>query len=404
MMRRRPRLDERSALGGRALAVAAFGVLALCALALASCNWVDPFEGYYDPTVNFIAASGLDRTDLTTAGFESPASWTWAWRGEPDAQAGTGFDYMRLEDGGTVSAPEAQEGLPSGTPWYRLTLVNLVSDGDFEGGYAIDPAVWRMTNASSFFIEDTSAIHGYSATISAGPSEYVHFALNSLKDSAGASPHDYRLSANSAHSNNDCRYQIGSFLGNPAQSDGLPAFQDGGITLLISDILNSEGKALIIGRDSPSTITIDDLRANRTDMTSRLRLRLRSQDTSPKLTNGYYEFSLWIRKPALMEFARAPNANAPSPEDDYAAESVSLYMTNQTNGQGSDQQEWAVPDDAAWHRLVLRQDMNFTGLNIDSAEALIELAIAPFSDANPEPGAIDIAQPELRFYLNGYGQ
>jgi hypothetical protein len=384
--------------------------LALCTLALTTCNWVDPFDGYYDSTVNFIEASGLSETtiDRTTAGYQNPAAWTWAWRGADDADDATGFDYMTLVDTGTIGAAEASGGLLEGSPIYRLTLVNLVSDGDFEAddaaptGYNIDPAVWH-TDADSVLIEDVGSINGYSAKIATEPNEYVHFALSTFKDSSGASAHDYRLIANSANDNDACYYQVGTFGVPVSESTGLPSLNAGAFNLILQGIRGIDNRALIVGSGSLGEITVDDLRAHRNDISARLRLLLRRGDTNPRLANGYYEFTIWARKPAGLFFANQSGAQAPDADDAYAAEFVSLYMTNLTGKQGSDQEIYSIPDDTAWHRFVLRQEANFDGLEIKSAEALVELAIAPFSDANPEPGSVEIAQPELHFYLNGYG-
>jgi hypothetical protein len=44
---------------------------------------------------------------------------------------------------------------------------------------------------------------------------------------------------------------------------------------------------------------------------------------------------------------------------------------------------------------------NFT-LDSAATTAEVELGIMPFDFNRPEPGVVEIAAPELHFYLNGY--
>ncbi len=155
---------------------------------------------------------------------------------------------------------------------------------------------------------------------------------------------------------------------------------------------------ILLGYKYSFNMTVDDLRFVRSDITPCLRLRLRSPDTTPVLVNGYYELTLWIRKPADLAFVTEDAAANP-----YAAGTVTLKMTDLLGGKGGTYQTYPVGSD--WKQAVLRQNAggNFDRINgASQSAAAVELAIYPCDSASPQPGTVEIAQPELHIYVNNY--
>ncbi|HRY56024.1 MAG TPA: hypothetical protein P5142_15470 [Spirochaetia bacterium] len=377
-----------------AMASASLLAAALLASALASsCSYSDQFADYRDEGINFIAARDFSpaNIDLTDIGFETPALWTWAWRGSVDST----YDYMTFTDQGTVGA-SAVSGLASTAEYYRLELDDLVTNGNFEA-FADEAALlasgdWTESDAARMEIGPTS-IHDNSINLSFGSSaQWVAFDLSSLNGLVAGNDYPFTLIMNSA-SVLSVGYQVAAAFpgGTPNTLDRITAQLQSGDTEKIYFYSNNVGTAVL-----------DDLRAYRYDLVdvSNLRLRLRPSDTSPILADGFYEFTLWVRKPADARFSSETGALA-----NLASRYVTLRMSNLREGQGVAGGRFSVNGDGQWHQIVLRQDLNFEGI-AEGTETAIELAIFPFdaqsSDPGPEPGAVEIAQPELHFYLDGY--
>ena len=390
----------------RMLRVAAVLGASLCAAALlSSCDvikswFVDEFADYRDSGQNFIAAEGFDKQDLTTAGYLSNASWTWAWRGATDADdaATPHYDYMTLAQNGTVGA-SAVSGLSSSANVYRLELVNLITEGDFEGASTTG---WSANGSTLGIVVSPSAMHagtGHALNIDNLAGATVYYSFSSLLDRAAGvtADHSYMLAMNTANATSFA-YQVatsGSFLISDARGLDL----SGEFTLPVAKA-SMGNQRLYIGSSQHSAVVLDDVRAARTDITNCLRLRLRPTDTIPTLTRGYYEFTVWARKPPSGYTFATENAAA----DPYATSAVTLWMGSPSGSDGSCSAVSSIAS-SSWTQLRLRQAAggNFQALDPTSADAQMELQIYPF-DINrfPEPGAVELAQPELHFYLNGY--
>jgi hypothetical protein len=380
----RPRSDA-------GLLLASFAAAAC--LGLASCNIQDPLADYYDSTVNLISTGGLDQQNLTTAGYETNAVWTWAWRGATDADDVTGFDYMTLTDQGLVDASGEAAGISASSHVYRLELVNLVAGGDFQGS---DLTAWTKDSlADTVLVAVTSGtqIHGQSLKITTAANSWISYNLAALKDYSATNAHDYSLLANCKIVDSYSQFSETFVSGAGGQIPYGSAFRinQTGVLALSMD--------LFFGSGSINDITIDDFRCYRSDLVSAIRILLRPSDTNPSLINGYYEFSVWARKPSGLFFATEDNAIALA--DGYASSEVSLFMTNLSKGKGSAQAKFPVVGEN-WIRLVLRENLygNMEGIDPTSVVPAMELAIYPCDFQQPSPGVVEIAQPELHFYAN----
>jgi hypothetical protein len=397
--------------GGRAGALLC---ASLCAAALlSSCDvikswFVDEFADYRDSDTNFIAAEGLDKQDLTTAGYETPAVWTWAWRNDDHADDTSGYTYMTLVSNGTAGS--GYSGLASTAPVYRLTLRNLVADGDFENGV---PSAWGTIGSGATAAIDTSAtmIHasGQSCLVTTVSDGGVSFALSTLRDFDGSTNYGYTWTF---YNKNASYYYLQTTSGGTFLS-----YKDATVDLVNETALSSprillnagesSAQILLFGRSgTPGSFEADDVRVVRSDIKdhSCVRLLLRPSDTSPTLTRGYFDFTVWVRKPSGYYFPSDDAAAAPSANDyTYAASKVTLWMGSPSGSDGSCSVTASVAS-SGWTQISLRQNANgnFADLDPTSADPQVELQIYPFDMESPEPGAVEIAQPELHFYLDGY--
>jgi hypothetical protein len=394
----------------------------------------DPFALYRNPADNFIAASDLDRQDLTSTGFEGTAVWTWAWRGASDARDDSnpaGYPYMKLEPAGTVTAGSL-EGVDHDVPAYRLGLVNLITGGDFEGANSSTAALaangwkWKEDPASTDYNDlkafeptvtigasgehaisgNTLMVHVFGLPLGKNPVAF-RYALASLAEAKGAMvSHTYSLRLLSGTGaefywqtapTGTINYDATTYVKTTAKAEYVfPDFTWN--PLAFAD--------LVFGKPTtPFDFWFDNLRIIRTDIASdyRLRLLLKPKDTAPDLVHGRgWKYTLWIRKPPGQLFPSEAGAAEP-----FAAQYVSLrIMQTVTSEQGagipaSDIVN-EVPSNGQWTRLELRitNDSSTLDFPTSSASAVLELSIFPFDYKSPTVGTVEIADPELHFSLN----
>jgi hypothetical protein len=407
------------------LAAAGISVAVLAAL-FSACNTKDPFEGYRSSTLNFIADSDLARFDDSTTGYQDSGTWTWSWRGATDADSLTGFDYMTLTPAGTVGATAAAVALPTGelkaeSPVFLLSQINLVNGGDFETGPV--SADWKLGGTATLNIDASSGhIHGNSSLyMDLGNNDSVRYPLNTstIADmSLSSSTHSYDLIfyisspefyyTSKITYNESINFDLLSLA--PIQNKLNENFYIKG-DFLSTDAMSDS--ALTFGYSAPSRLFIDDLRVLRSDIPdggNRLRLLLKETDTVPSLLDGYYEFSLWVRKPAGRTFVTESDAKVP-----YASSFITLAMlparvsSSISSGGGGAEAEFDLrgpPYDAGsgWTRIALRMNNgDMFSLDYTLTNPLIELRISPFDSQHPDVGEVEITQPELRYFLDAQG-
>ncbi len=397
----------------------------VAAAGFSSCS-SDVFASYRNSGQDFILGKGLSpgNVDLGLANYENPGLWTWSWRGSSDAST---FNYMDLISQGTVgtTATSGPSTLSASSEVYLLRLNNLIANGDFETALTGD---W------------SADVGPPTASITAGPAGKIHGLDSLIMAMAANSSVRYRLQAladvptsTSAHG-----YKWAMFLGSAdfhySLQDWGTAFLPGNVIvanqqvqagaadfiilpgLLDSLSLYNTTSALTFGSNGPEGATIDDVRVLRKDITGyALRLLLRPTDTSPSLVIGQYEFSVWVKKSPLSAYITNTAGKNP-----YAAMKVTLSM-NEIAPMPSVQIQQAFDvtpgggtgNDASsgWTRLVLRMrsGINFiesvSGSFASRTVPVLELGISPTDSTSLldiDSGEILIAQPELRFYLNGY--
>ncbi|HUX38589.1 MAG TPA: hypothetical protein VMV44_11870 [Rectinemataceae bacterium] len=396
-------------LGHALLGVVALALLSGCQQLSDLLGITDPWAGYYDTNENYIAGRGLDQQDLSLANYLADGKWTWAWRGDSD---GATYLYMSLSS----SADSPPSSLPSTTPVYELALANLYPGaGDFESPG--NPTTnWTLVNsASSTPASGTSAIHGTQSIRIQTPiaGDYAYFDLGSIADhatSTGNHTYGWRFFLANGSSYAYQVAPVGSFDSSKTTLTNILATTD----VLLPDlpVPPASSPALYFGAGTFLDFTMDDVRIIRSDIASDFRLRLRllpSGETTKTLRSGYYEFSLWVKKPAHT-FVAEPTAVQP-----YAASAVTLSMhaliPNPSGPQhaypidGSVDPASGLSYDAAtgWVRLALRMSAgNIFTLDSSATSPVMELSVAPFNFEHPDAGSVEIADPELHYYKDGY--
>ncbi len=373
--------------------------LATAFLLAMACDLPDPFAGYRETEHNFIAGTPLapppepsSDADLNGSGF-----WDFAWRNPATAN----FPYMKLTQETSEAGP-----IPA-VAVFRLELVNLYDGGDFEsatvGGL---PSGWGNQGSANVQVVSSGLNgHGKSLTITKQneSADWAGFPVSALKDTNVQCTKAYVinffagvLSSTSGYSlQNQASYDQTKNMGPITAGDNINT-----LALWSTSGATSEDYILFGGPASMS-LTIDELRVLRGDLgqDSRLRLRLRRSDTKPPLSPGYYEFRLWIKKPSNAKWHDEARTTEPP-----AARTVGIRLS-QLDAQGKETAtpipitERAVTD--AWQEIVAR------GQNIDlfhdtTDAPVIELSIWPFAAGKLDAGAVLIAAPVLRYYLDGY--
>ncbi len=399
-------------------------VAVVVAMAAWGCDWPPTFgPEYYNTGTNYIAALPLAAPppasddgstvaqDPSAVALDSSARWDWSWRGKP--ATGNAYEYMSLTPMDATNAAATDDGytLASGAPVWRLELSNLFLNGDFETG--LDMSAFDKSINSTFGISAVTPIHGNSLDIDIGNEvdDYVYFHMDKLLD-------DIATTAVGG------TYQLRMLLGNPVIfnfRDALPTEIGASTTLTATP--DETGSLFITQRftgfdqnyvfvvvTENDKVTLDEVRAVRTDIEPYLRLLLDPADTSPTLVKGQYEFSVWMR---TSEADKAFN-DASRIDQPYAARNATLrlrqvaYSLDAATGLGSldptVSSTTTVAVDSTWRRFAVRLEKpnNMEDFDEGTPHPVLELAIAPTLEDPMDAGAVLIAAPELNFYIRGF--
>jgi hypothetical protein len=286
------------------------------------------------------------------------------------------------------------------------------------GDFSSEPGTewWNSEAPTTSNWTTASAISGHSLVNSIRISGSVQFSLSALQDASSVNEHSYTWIAHV--SSTGFLFQLATFKHNiiTANSISPTLFELSSPVRTWRDSLSSvqggQNLALALGGYPPSDIVIDDIQVYRSDINNSLRLRLKPKDTYPRLRNGTYEFTLWVKRPPNRRYYSDLNEGY-----EYTPKTITLRMeptgssgtyfpfpidgTPYTNAPGG---VTGIADaGAGWVKLVLRHERNGTFMiNEYSDIPELEISITPYDSARPSPGAIDIAQPELHFYYNNY--
>gem|GEM_PF-1041817 len=391
---------------------------------LSSCDWISSLfpasfgPEYRNSETNFIDARNLaappPAADLGSAvALDATGTWDWAWRGR--AGAGNTFEYMSMTSAGPVgtAAVSGAYTLAADEEAWRLELVNLAGDPYLEGNVGTTPSGWAVDGggASAAIQAETTTSHGRFMRLSSIQESWAGFDPN-VPGFILDAPQSYRTNAYSLSAFSPTatmRYTIGDYA--------IPDFTDPKSSSLAGQVhtpeifsaSDSNTRFMCALSSTNQTVDLDDLRIVRFDIkdSSRLRLLLRPVDASPTLVAGQYEFSLWIRRPdGALLYADAARTGASARTAPFAASKVMLAMRQ--IGFVDDriapilfQGTFDVGD--GWTRVALRMDGgNLDRFDESSAEPVLELSVYPFDPQEIGPGSALIADPRLRFFIDGY--
>lgn len=393
-------------------AALAASLAASIAATIASCDLPPTFgDEYYDATANFVAARAFAAPSATADSGGSTAlggsgAWDWAWRG----QTGNSYEYMTFTADGTAGTPvtDADSGfaLASDEPAWRLSLENLAGNPYFEGGSSDG---WESIGSAGTAIRvgASAARHGdYLELVSPAPDwagfdpSFAGFILD------GAAVGEFRMAFYAPQAGT--KYLVDSLIGvSFSDPKSVIEVDDNKRALEPFSIADADTRGMFAPSSGSQTLEVDDVRIVRHDLKelSSLRLYLAPADTSPSLVPGRYEFSIWVRRPPdALSYADA--GRAADPEAEFAATRVTLVMRqvgfiDEAYAPYYFAESFDVGDD--WTRLALRMGSgNLARFDEASGEPVLELAVYPFDPIDMDAGSIQIAAPNLRFFVDGY--
>lgn len=389
-------------------------VTILTALA-AGCDLPPTFgPEYYISTTNYIeslplAAPPPASDDGSTIALDTSARWDWAWRGKP--ATGNAYQYMNLTPEVATSGTtiDGDHTLADGAPVWRLELPNLFLNGDFEA-LLVESAYpqsnsTRVINAVTPIHQDTLVID-----IGSGDNDYVAFKMDELLADIATTTvggtYQLRMLLGAAV---DFKYRYAS-LTDIDTTDRLTATPDASRSLFIPQRFTDfdQGYAFVVA--DMNAVTLDEVRAVRTDLAPYLRLLLAPSDTYPTLVKGQYEFSVWLR---TSENDKTFNDPARTNEP-YAARNATLRLRQLSYSYNAEtdtasldptvSSTTSVAVDSTWRRYAVRlqKPNNMEVFNENTSHPVMELSIAPTLEDPMDAGAVLIAAPELNFFLTGF--
>lgn len=353
----------------------------------------DPFPPEYY-TANFISAYGFNAF-LPSAEVPDPfdpAAPVVTRRWDIDYRytgwdAPHRYDYLTFDDTGLTASDIGSTllpGLPADTPVYRLEIVNLVQDADFESDEGGD---WTFSDpAKTSVVRDDSAnrIGGdWSMRLSAESSSWIDFETRLRGGFALLEGNAYRY-----------RYRILPDLptriitGDNTQEVTNPG---AGIPFVrVTGQFSQNATGILSLRFAPAedsfgSVYFDDLRLTRQGGMS-LVLRLRPVETWPQMEQGVYSFSVWVHSDPTVNSAGEP----------YAIDTFVLTMRPVAPASFAVTSARYQPA-AGWQ--LLSSAMTGKAIQFDGAFApVIELTL----DFNESlPGRVLLAHPVLRFHPDG---
>lgn len=366
---------------------------------LTSCDlftYKRPFDdAYYDN--NFIAGIGFDKFvgDVATVpaigSDPTTGMWDFAYR-YLDWDA---YSYMTLHVTDTV-LPVADPGLtvasfgavPSGlspiAPVYRLSLVNLIADGDFETATG---GSWTGTGTAT---RDITASPNNPLFGSASMKLVTDIGENIIyTPSLIGSPPGFSGALYNAYFR--FRSSAGSFNVSIQDSNAIPVSSSADVkySVVLHPGLTSAPSFIfepILG-NVISALWLDNFRLARSG-NMEFRLLLSQAQTIPALIDGVYSFSVWVHSDPLS-FSDSSPFNMDTftvTMKETSSSSLSVNSATYNSGTGT-----------GWIKLtatLARQALQFSS----NTQPVLELSLQ-FNDSRP--GSILLASPELRFHPDG---
>ncbi len=353
-------------------------------------------DAYYDD--NFIANIGFDQfvgDETTVPSSAATGKWDFEYRYETGWETNGSYPYITLVDtGNTASTYGSGDGLSSSAEVYRLELVNLVSNGDFE----TSAGTWLGFNSSTA-IYSPAGINGKSVALdlqvgTPTSESYVTYAIDDSQLNLGLS---YDLNFKwKASSGSIAPVTTNSTLFSKINSTALSFFPADATSLIgqggSNFIAASAGSNIMVFRiPTPWSGMIDDVTVKKTGSNMNLRLLLTRQDTEPDLEDFLYIFSVWV----------CPDGSVGTNTSPYNLNYLGIDMRNTSSSTLSKSVDstYSYSSSSGWKKISVRVDNGNLQIASSATGAVLELVLNLSSSL---PGRVLIAQPELRAYPDGY--
>ena len=370
---------------------------ALCAallllISLSGCNMFKS-EDVYDDTyykANFIGAIGFDDFDGAIAPATLPeltGRWDLAYRYETDWVLPNCIPYITLTDTGTPASSYSSgaSGLDPAARVFRLELVNLISNGNFES----DPtAAWSSLPPLlplAEWLSSSDLFGSHCMRIQAGSGETVVYTTVAAPAVTFYTDKNYTVFFRYKSPLNSVSLTIGS-----PQTLNQTIVEKVSVDYSLSSISAAPVfpfKPLGLG-STFSNLYVDNFRVGRSSNMV-LRLKLTAAQTTPRLESGTYSFSVWTHTDTAASESGDPRYNIDSFVIKMApAEGTgSLSATSATYAQAS-----------GWRKYTATLEPGALTFDEGTTDPVLTLVL-DFN--NTQPGSVFIAQPELRFHPDG---
>lgn len=367
---------------------------------LGSCGLFDyerPFDdAYYES--NFIEAIGFGNfapsVSPSTLDDSNPRTGQWDFAYRYDNW--DGFDYMTLTDTGTTAAEYgAADGLSASASVFRLEMLNLVQNGDFEWG----EGTWAIPgSAGATHASVASGINGASVSMSIAGNSYLVYSLSpiALQFLEGNSYLiDFKWWAAGGLPPSGTTNQIA--INGVTDTDPIFSFNDKTGHAQSDFVALASGNMIRFKTSSLWTGQIDDVSVRKVG-NQQLRLLLKKTETVPPLEDFLYVFSFWIHEDPSVGAHTSP----------YRLDRLGIQMLPTEESMMStktdpdyfyDADFDGKADASGWQKKSVKVDNGNLQIDDGAVRPVLELVI---DLENTLPGRVLIAQPELRAYPDGY--
>lgn len=368
------------------------------------------FSDEYYGEANFIESIGFDAMVPVTdpvADPEDPVTgqWDFAWRYATDWAGGNPYPYMTLTPvadanyetaGASGYGSTLPDGLSADAPVYRLELANLVTGGDFEGTtddtYPPDGWETNLLPTSIPTFDGSGSIHGRSLSIDI--QKVGEYAKWTLSPSDGIVDPTISYDLFFAWIARDPIAEASKSLDINGTPIGLTAEGEVFAIEKVNYSAADPNQLTIQYNSGLISMIIDDFRVRRSLQKPQLRLLLTPTQTTPKLLNLKYRFSIWMRDDPLI-------GNVPAPYHLDVLEITFKQLQTQVMDSLTVQSgEYQYSAGSGWRKIEawVSSEGN-PQFDENSPDEVLELII---DLAKSSPGRVLLAQPELRAYADGY--
>ncbi len=369
----------------------------LLMLALASCpDTIDPWEPIYrDASHNYLLdggnAYGFDNFEPTAA--DAPG-----WRRAYGEDAGS--VHLLFEPTGTSTV--AGDGPPAGSAVYRLRTNNLLPQGDLEGEtVGTDPSFftrWPAIDFSGSNLVQEGQLNNRYLQVSVDAKSFIYLSTAPINGS-------YLLLATTNRNSINIRDEDPTDISLNRETIasniiGTNSHLTGGLFELVHSFSTDDEYRPMIGSSTSETdAQFDDFRIVSADLKLGLALELANDDTYPRLYQGWFRFSVWIKKYEEARYPWEPTPDSATAQRPLASRAVAIGIGKSASDMSYKSID--LPSPEAWDTWTLVWVDKQMRFEQSEEGAVLRLELWPVSPDARDAASILVASPSLSFHLEG---